>query len=154
MREKEATFCLHSDMNPSTFRSLQFQVKHLLPSPTCTMHVWLTIFVSIFSPGTDFTAQHLDVFAAGSAVQLVDPVVPATHGVSHLCLVLYVHAEVHPIHTEYLLERRTHIPESQGVMHGLGKTKQLLYCWPALGHASTLSPVMDCTSPATSGYIC
>lgn len=65
--------------------------------------VCLTIFISIFSLGADFTTYHLDVFAAGAAVELVDPVVSPTHGVSHLRLVLHMHAEVDSIHTEYLL---------------------------------------------------
>ena len=63
----------------------------------------LTIFVSIFSTGTDFAPQDLDVFATGTAVELVDPVVSPAHGVSHLRLVLHMHTEVDSIHTKYLL---------------------------------------------------
>lgn len=65
--------------------------------------VCLTIFISIFSSGADSASHHLDVFAAGPAVELVNPMVSPTHGVSHLRLVFYMHAEVDPIHTEYLL---------------------------------------------------
>lgn len=67
----------------------------------------LTIFISIFSPGTDPASQHLDMFATGATVELVDPVVSSTHGVSHLCLVFHMHAEVDPIHTKYLLGAQT-----------------------------------------------
>lgn len=70
--------------------------------------VCLTKFVSIFSSCADSAPQHLDVFAAGAAVELVDPVLSPTHGVSHLRLVLHVHAEVDPVHTEYLLRKHTH----------------------------------------------
>ena len=75
------------------------------------MHVFLclTIFVSIFSPGTDPASQHLDVLATGAAVELVDSVVSPAHGVSHLCLILHMHAEVDSVHTEHLLEHpQTH----------------------------------------------
>lgn len=70
--------------------------------------VCLTIFVSIFSSSADSASQHLDVLAAGAAVELVDPVVSPTHGVSHLRLVLHMHTEVDPIHTKYLLGIHTH----------------------------------------------
>ena len=82
-----------------------------------TMCVCLTKFVSIFSSSADSTSQHLDVFAAGAAVELVDPVVSPTHGVSHLRLVLHMHTEVDPIHTKYLL--RTHIHTHTQVMNRL-----------------------------------
>lgn len=71
--------------------------------------VCLTIFISIFSSSTDSAPQHLDMFTAGPAVELVDPVVSPTHGVSHLRLVLYMHAEVHPIHAKYLLGIDRHV---------------------------------------------
>lgn len=64
----------------------------------------LTIFVSIFSFGADPASQHLDMLATGAAVELVDSVVSPAHGVSHLCLILHVHAEVDSIHTKHLLE--------------------------------------------------
>lgn len=90
--------------------------------------VCLTIFVSIFSSGADSAPQHLDVFAAGAAVELVDPMVSPTHGVSHLCLVLHMHTEVDSIHTKYLLRAHVHTHthregkrESQGVMNRLEK---------------------------------
>lgn len=65
--------------------------------------VCLTIFISVFSSGADPPSHHLDVFAAGPAVELVNAMVSPAHGVSHLRLVFYVHAEVDPIHAEYLL---------------------------------------------------
>lgn len=73
-----------------------------LTSSTCVC-VCLTIFVPILSSGADPASKNLDVFAAGAAVELVYSVVSATHGVSHLCLVLHMHTEVHSIHTNYLL---------------------------------------------------
>lgn len=109
----------------STFKSLYLQPLvgasvHVCASKRLTVHtltyqslcstvcVCLTIFVSIFSSSTDSASQHLDVFAAGAAVELVDPVVSPTHGVSHLRLVLHMHTEVDPIHTKYLLGTHTH----------------------------------------------
>ena len=82
--------------------------------------VCLTIFVSILSAGTDASPQHLDVFAAGAAVELVDPVVPPAHSVSHPGLVLHVHAEVNPIHAKHLLHTRdTRVTISILVLHAL-----------------------------------
>lgn len=136
-----------------------YVLKHLLVFLSFTLYVCvcvcLTIFISIFSSSTDSAPQHLDMFTAGSAVELVDPVVSPTHGVSHLCLVLYMHAEVHPIHTKYLLGIYRHV-DTRESLTGFGKTKhptRPLYRVPALDHACRLSPVMDCTSPVTSGYI-
>lgn len=82
--------------------------------------VCLTKFVSVFSSSADSASQHLDVFAAGAAVELVDPVVSPTHGVSHLRLVLHMHTEVDPIHTKYLLCSHTQI-QIQRVMNRLEK---------------------------------
>ena len=80
--------------------------------------VCLTIFVSIFSFGADLASQHLDVLATGAAVELVDSVVSPTHGVSHLCLVLHMHAEVYSIHTKYLLEHPQTCPSlAENVEH-------------------------------------
>src|SRR4029434_4186125 len=69
----------------------------------CVFVCVLTIFVSILPAGTDPAAQHLDVFSAGPAVELVDSVMPATHSVSHPSLVLHMHAEIYPIDPEHLL---------------------------------------------------
>lgn len=98
----------------STFKSLYSQPSVGVSAHVrtvqcaCTVCVCLTIFVSVFSSRADPASDHLHVFAAGAAVELVDPVVSPTHGVSHLRLVLHMHAEVDPIHTEYLLLTYTH----------------------------------------------
>lgn len=88
-------------------------------SITCTgtvfsVHVCLTIFVSVFSSGADPAPQHLHMLATGAAVKLVDSVMSPTHGVSHLCLVLHVHAEVDSIHAKHLLEHPQTHPEFGG----------------------------------------
>ena len=80
----------------------------------CTGHrersvcVCLTIFVSVFSAGTDASPEHLDMLAAGAAVELVDAVLPPAHGVSHTCLVFHMNTEVNPIHAKHLLEAHPH----------------------------------------------
>lgn len=71
------------------------------------LFVCLTIFVSVFSSGADTATHYLDVFAAGPAIELVNSMVSPAHCVSHLRLVFYMHAEVDPVHTEYLLGIRS-----------------------------------------------
>lgn len=62
----------------------------------------VTEFVSVLPAGADFATKHLDMFAAGATVELVDSGLSPAHGVSCSSLILHVHAEVHAINSEHL----------------------------------------------------
>lgn len=55
----------------------------------------LTIFISIFSFGTDPPAKHLDVFPACPAVELIEPKLLPAHVVPRPRLVLHVYPKIY-----------------------------------------------------------
>lgn len=69
---------------------------------SCVCVYVVTEFVSILPTGADSAAEHLDVFTAGAAVELVDSGLSPAHWVSCTSLILHVHAEVHAINSEHL----------------------------------------------------
>lgn len=69
---------------------------------SCVRVYVVTEFVSVLSTGADPAAEHLDMFAAGATVELVDSRLSPAHGVSCTSLILHVHAEVHAINSEHL----------------------------------------------------
>lgn len=69
----------------------------------------LTVHIAIFGHGVDpLVGQNLDVLAAGSAVQLVDPDQPAAHAVRHFALLAYMLREIRRGLIGYLSGIRRH----------------------------------------------
>lgn len=67
------------------------------------------MYVAVFGHGIDFLVrQHLDVFAAGPAVQLVDPDQPTAHRVRHFTLLAYMLREIRRGLIGYLSEIKCH----------------------------------------------
>lgn len=69
--------------------------------------VYLTMHVSVIGHGVDLLiGQNLHMFAAGPAVQLVDPDQPAAHMVRHFALLAYMLREIRRGLIGYLSEIR------------------------------------------------